>query len=394
MLNKDIVQEKSKNMASQLAQALSGDDENAAADAIQEFSAAIAQMIETEFNAQRGASDVAALNGRGFAVLTSEERDWYEQFIQASHANNPKQAISNITAPLPITIIDRVIEDMKKSHPLLDEITFQNANGSTKLVMNGTQMMAKLGSWGAVASAIVEEVAGALRYIDMEVNKYTAFFLIPKDYVKFNFSFAPVWVDQYIRIVLSEVCANGLEYAIVAGNGKNKPIGMAYDIAHPVEGVYSEKSAIALTDWADYPALIANNLLVDANGDYRIVPEVLMVCNPKDYVKKLRPAQHTVTMAGVIDVISHQFPTRVIASAFVEEGYVKVGIAKNYFAAINGGKSGIIEYSDEAQFLDDNRVYTTRVYGNGQPIDNVSFINVNIANLNPAYVLIKELEAF
>jgi len=394
MLNKDIVQEKSKNMASQLAQALSGDDENAAADAIQEFSAAIAQMIESEFKAQRGSSDAAALNGRGFAVLTSEERDWYEQFIQATHAMNPKQAIANITAPLPITIIDRVIDDMKKSHPLLDAITFQNANGETRLIMNAIQMMSKLGSWGQITSAIVEEVTGALRYIDVSTSKYTAFFLIPKDYVKFNFSFAPVWVDQYIRIVLSEVCANGLEYAVVAGNGKNKPIGMAFDTAHPVEGVYSEKDAIALTDWNDYPALIANNLLVDANGDYRIVPEVLMVCNPKDYVKKLRPAQNTITMAGVIDIISHQYPTRVVPSAFVAEGYVKVGIAKNYFAAINGGKSGIIEYSDEAQFLDDNRVYTTRLYGNGQPIDNVSFINVSIANLNPAYVLVRELAAF
>jgi len=65
----------------------------------------------------------------------------------------------------------------------------------------------------------------------------------------------------------------------------------------------------------------------------------------------------------------------------MDEGKAVVGIAKNYFAAINGGNSGIIEFDDSAQFLQDNRVYTTRVYGNGRPVDNTSFVYLNISGV-------------
>ena len=58
-----------------------------------------------------------------------------------------------------------------------------------------------------------------------------------------------------------------------------------------------------------------------------------------------------------------------------------MGIAENYFAAINGGTSGIIEFDDSNQFLEDNRVYTTRVYGNGRPIDNTSFAYLDISGV-------------
>ena len=101
-----------------------------------------------------------------------------------------------------------------------------------------------------------------------------------------------------------------------------------------------------------------------------------------------------ITGAGVIDFINHSFPTKVVPSAFVTVGTAKLGIAKNYFAAINGGKSGIVEFSDEAKFLDDVRVYTTRVYGNGRPVDNTSFVNLDISNLNPAYYTVKAIENF
>lgn len=38
-----------------------------------------------------------------------------------------------------------------------------------------------------------------------------------------------------------------------------------------------------------------------------------------------------------------------------------MGIAKKYFMGIGAGSSGKIEYSDEYQFLEDNRVYTTKM---------------------------------
>ena len=393
MINKDTIKEQNAEIMQKLGDALAENNVGAATEAMQEFQSTVAKTIEDEFTQYRNVTDMQVLQSRGLRTLTSEENEWYEKFIGAVKTGT-KQAITDLDKAMPITILDRVLEDMKKSHPLLEAINIQNAAGAMRLVLNGTQMSAKLGSWKAIGSSITDQVAGQIKEIDVATLKYTAYFLIPKDFVKFNFGFAPMWVDQYIRIILAETIANGLEKTIIQGDGDSQWIGLAFDVSTNVGGVYSEKEAISMTDWDQYAGIIANNLLVDGNSDYREFDEVLMVVNPVDYVKKIRPAQNVISGAGIIDFVNHCFPTKVVVSAFVTAGTAKVGIAKNYFAAINGGTSGIVEYSDEAKFLDDVRTYTTRVYGNGRPIDNTSFVNLDISNLAPAYYTVKAVESF
>jgi hypothetical protein len=92
---------------------------------------------------------------------------------------------------------------------------------------------------------------------------------------------------------------------------------------------------------------------------------------------------------GVVDLISNTYPTKVVTSVKVPVNKAVAGIAKNYFCAINGGTSGIIEYSDEYQFLEDNRVYTTRVYGQGTPVDNTSFTYLDITNVEAPALPVK-----
>lgn len=46
-----------------------------------------------------------------------------------------------------------------------------------------------------------------------------------------------------------------------------------------------------------------------------------------------------------------------------------------------GGSGGKIEYSDEVRFLDDERVYITKMYGNGLPLDNNAFVVADITGL-------------
>lgn len=380
MRNKDLIKQENQKLMQALADALQKNDVDAAAEAMQNLQEHVCSVIETEFEQYKDVTDMAVLQSRGLRILTSDETEWYQKFINAVKGG-AKQEITNLTGAMPPTIIDRVIEDMKKEHPLLSAIEIQNAGGAKKLVLNGTQMASKLGSWGAIGSAITQQLAGEIKLIDITDAKYTAYFLIPKDFVKFNFGYAPMWVDNYIRLILSESCAFGLERTIVLGDGDGQFTGLAFDLSQQTQGKYSEKTAVTLSDWDEYADLIADNLLVDGNGDYRNFSEVLMVVNPKDFVKKIGPTMRAITPAGILNKIDNEFPTNVVPSVFVAEGTAKIGIAKNYFAAINGGTSGIIEYSDEAQFLDDVRVYTTRMYGAGRPVDNTSFINVNIANL-------------
>ena len=349
----------------------------------------ICDMIEKEFEQYHGINDMAVLQSRGLRALTSEETDWYQKFIGAVRTGT-KQAITDLTTAMPVTIIDRVIEDMRQTHPLLNELVIQNAAGATKLVVNGVQMASKLGSWGAVGSAISTQLAGQIKVTDLTTAKYTAYFIIPKDFVKFNFSFAPMWVDQYIRIILSESVAFGLEGSIIAGDGKDQFIGMTMDTTTVSNGRYSAKTAVALADFEDSYANVVAGLAVDGNGDARVIPEVLLVVNPVDYIKKIRRVQNAIVPGvGVVDLISNTYPTKVVTSVKVPVNKAVAGIAKNYFCAINGGTSGIIEYSDDYQFLEDNRVYTTRVYGQGTPVDNTSFAYLDIENVEAPALPVK-----
>ena len=388
MINKDLMKAQNAQVMQKMYEALQKGDVEAATAALQEMQTSVAEVIEKEFEQYKDVSDIAVLQSRGLRALTSEETEWYQKFIKAVKSG-AKQEITNLTGAIVPTVVDRVIEDMKKDHELLGEISFVNAAGAVKLVMNGTQMASKLGSWGAIGSAISTQVAGQLKLIDVTKSKYTAYFLIPKDFTRFNFGFAPMWVDQYIRIILGEVIANGLERTIISGDGDGQFIGMTKDTTTSSNNKYSDKTPVAITDWDDSYADVVAGLAVDGNGDDRNFAEVILVVNQRDYIKKVRRAQNAVTPAGVLDLISNTYPTRVVRSMHMPQNKAVVGIAKNYFAAINGGVSGVIEYSDENQFLEDNRVYSTRIYGGGQPVDNTSFAYLDISGVEAPALPVK-----
>jgi len=66
------------------------------------------------------------------------------------------------------------------------------------------------------------------------------------------------------------------------------------------------------------------------------------------------------------------------------EGKAIFGIASRYFMGIGAGTSGgKLEYSDEYKFLEDERMYKIKLYGNGRPLDDVSFVYADISGLKP-----------
>ena len=50
---------------------------------------------------------------------------------------------------------------------------------------------------------------------------------------------------------------------------------------------------------------------------------------------------------------------------------------------LSSGYRGNVEYSDEYQFLEDNRVYAIKLFGTGRPVDNNCFIKLDITGLQP-----------
>ena len=387
MKNLDTLQIKKAEIQNKMADAIKNDDSQAFAQAFDEFTNMLQEAVMAEARGLVNANDNVILAGRGVRVLTSEERDFYQKVIDAMKSKNPKQALSNFNETLPRTVIDAVFEDITENHPLLDAITFENASALLEYMYSSMDGRFKA-VWGKLCDEIEEELAASFHKINFSQNKLSAFIPVCKAMLDLG----PEWLDRYVRTILYEAIANGLEDAIINGRGETpnavapfyEPIGMIRDLDnYNVNTGYDAKVTVPVSDFgpASYGGLIAQ-LAVGRNGLNRPVGEVLLVCNPVDYYTKIMPAVMFPQPDGTW-VSRFPYPTRIVQSAFVASGKAVLGIAKRYLAVLGTGKDGRIEYSDEYHFLDDERVYLIKLYGTGRPLDNNSFLYLDIGELKP-----------
>lgn len=382
MKSKDLIQQELKE---KLVQAFKSEDENAIAKAFADFAESVRQSVMDDYTAFQNTQDSAILARRGMHQLTAKETKFYEGIINAMKSENPRQAFTGLDVAFPETVIDNVIADIKTAHPLLDAITFTNTTILTKIIINkqGTQ----LATWGALSSAIATELSGSIGKIDLSICKLSAYMPIAKDML----AAGPEWIDAYVRATLSEATALASENAIVDGTGNNEPIGMDRCVADDVTvtgGVYPKKDTVPISDLevVTYGALLAT-LSSAPNGKTRPITSVLLICNPKDYFQKIMPATTIRATDGTYTRDVFPFPTKVIQSPAVTQGQAIIGIASKYFMGIGAGTNGgKIELSDEFKFLDDERVYLTKMYGNGRALDDNAFILLDISNLTPAQI--------
>lgn len=385
MLNKDLLQEENKELMQRLIQAVQADDEEAAVKAFGAFAEGIEQRICQEYEQLQGTNDVNILAQRGVRQLTNEEKEFYQSWIDAHKSGNPKQAITDLGRAMPETVIDEVLNDIQESHELLNTVNFINAQGAIKMIVNADNL--DLATWDALTTTITTELTGKIDVANLTMAKLSAFIPVPKDMIDLG----PTWIDNYVRIILSEAISGGLEKAIIKGSGKNEPIGMIKDLkGSVVEGVYSNKTKVKLNSLnpIEYCSVIAP-LANKPNEGYRTVPEVVFICNPVDYIKKVVPASTVRAADGSYKNNIFPYPTKPIQSAALNENEAVIGIAMKYFMAVGAGKSGKIEFSDEYQFLEDNRVYLTKLYGMGKPKDNNAFIYLDISKLKPSSLEVK-----
>lgn len=380
MKNKDLLKQENVQLMQALSEAMKNNDDEAMATAFTQFADGVQQKIIDEYQDLRQSQDKNILASRGIRQLTSDETKFYQNWIEAMKSSNPKQALIDMDKAMPETLIDTVIDDMKESHPLLSIIDFINCQGAIKMIVNADNI--DLATWDALTTAITEELSGKIDTLDMTLAKLSAFIPVSKDML----SLGPVWLDNYTRIILSEATAGGLEKGILKGTGKNQPIGMCKDLNGAVTGgVYPDKTKVVLTsfDPMEYCGIIAP-LANKPEGGFRTVPEVILVVNPVDYISKVTPASTVRAADGTYKNNIFPYPTRPVQSVVLEQGEAILGLPKKYFMGVAGGTSGRIEYSDEYQFLEDNRVYLTKLFGMGKPKDNNAFIYLDVSGLKPA----------
>lgn len=370
-------------LANSFVQALKGNDEAAVQQAMLNFSDGIARAVLTEANQKYDALETSILSSRGVRVLTPKEKAYYEKVIQAMQSSNPKQALTDIELAFPETIYETVLEDIQANFPLLGAINFVDTTAVSKWIYNAKGV--QLAGWGALGSAISKELEGAFAVMDVTLCKLSAYFPVPKDFL----ALGPVWLDRYVRAVLTEATALALEKAIVDGDGKNQPIGMTRDVsddASVVAGAYPRKEAVELTsfDSKAYHGVVAT-LAQTPTGRARPVTRVALICNPTDYLKVIRPSTTLLTTAGNYAENVFPFPTDVYQTSGIEAGKAILGLPEKYIMCMGTSREGVIEYDDSVKFLDDARVYASRLYGNGRPADDNAFVLLDISNLEATY---------
>lgn len=347
-----------------------------------------AQEIREDYEAARQETDSRVLAARGVRQLTSEERSYYQRLGEAMRASDPKQALTGANLVLPETVVNDVFEDLRTRHPLLGAIDFVNTNGAVKWLMNTNE--GESAAWGTLCAEIVKELTAGFAAVDTTLAKLSAFIPVCKAMLELG----PEWLDRFVRETLSEALANGLEDGIVAGTGKNMPIGMNRQVGEGTtitDGVYPVKTATAITDLSPVTVgTILAGVATTATGKTRTVSDVLFIVNPVDYFSKVFPATTLQAPDGTYRTDVLPYPMQVIQSAAVPQGKAIMGIARGYFAAVGiGGENGRIDYSDHYQFLEDNRVYLTKAYAYGMPKDNNAFAYLDISGLKPAILKVQ-----
>lgn len=378
MKNKDLAAEQKAAIMVKLNEAMKEGNDEAFQAAFTEFTDMLQESVLAEAKGIVEAADNNILMGRGARPLTSSERKYYESLIDAMNSKNPQQALTMIDEAMPKTVIDAVFEDIIESHPLLDAINFQNTGALTEILVS-TLDGRFMATWGKLCDEITKELASGFQVIDLEQKKLSAFIPVCKAMLEVG----PEWLDRYVRAILAEGLANGLEDGIVNGDGLDAPIGMRRNPAgamDPVTG-YPLLALEVLNELtpSTYGNLIAG-LATGPNGLSRVINEVLLIVNPIDYFSKLMGSTtHLVNGVWVND--RFPFPTRVIQSVHVPQNEAVIGIGRRYFFGLGTSKGGKLEFSDHYRFLEDERVYLTKLYGDGKPLDNVSFKRLNITNL-------------
>lgn len=388
---------KTTKSASKIAEAFQSGDPKQMESAWDAFGNEIAESIRADFELYNQSKDDQVLASRGYRTLTAKETAWYTGVAQALKSAESKQAFIDILGDehvddlMPETVIEDVLRYLVETRPLLSKVRFANAGYSTKWIINDSTV--QKGAWGAIDDKITKEIKGALKVLDITQAKYTAFCIIPLDLLDMG----PVFLDAFIRAVLAEALGYGLEDAIVNGTGVNMPTGMTKNPNGDFNqsSGYPDKTPVAVTSFApaDYGKLIAK-VALNEKGKMRDINSVVLLVNTVDYLTKVMPATTVLApeVGGYVRDL-FPFPTEVIKSNVVKSGTAVLGVIEDYTLAVGGKRNGAIIFDDSTNFLDDARTFKLIQHAAGRAYDNTSFEVLDISNLDPAYVTVKNVNA-
>lgn len=374
MKSKDLIKQKFRQ---DFVNALKSEDPEQLSGVLENLADEIQQSVMDDFEAYKQTNDSGILTARGVHQLTSAETKFYQALKQALETGDIKQAFAGLENAYPEETINSVTDGIRSEFPLLDAIDFTITPALvTKVLKNGAT--AAKAFWGALNTEITKELNGSIETMDVTKCKNTAYMPIPKDMIDAGL----MWLDAYVRALLTEATGTSLCFAVTTGTGKDCPIGMDRDVsknAAVVNENYPQQAPVVIDelDVATFGALFAE-LATDETGRSRTVSDVIMVVNPVDYYSRIIPAVSYRDLNGNY-VFTLPFPVKFIEEPSLELGKAIIGIGKNYnLTAGYGGKDGVINFDDSYKLLEDLRIYLTKIHANGMPKDSKSFIYLDI----------------
>lgn len=292
-------------------------------------------------------------------VLNKQERDYFMQVIESG------EAFAGTTELVPVTIINRVMDNLVQAHPLLAQIDMANVGLATEWIFS---VGVNPAFWGTLCSDIKQLQDKGFRKVSLSLYKLSAFMPVCKALLDLN---SPEWLAQYVITILTESIYIALEGAIVDGTGKEMPVGMRRDAETQTNG---EAQPIAAVDIEGLTPQVAGDIMASLSKievdtgvtiERTVAPsDVLLMVNPQTYYKELFP-NFTVTDMNGNYVQRLPLPFTLVQASAVPEGEILVGRGKDYFFGL--GRSTQITSSDDVRFIEDERVYLAKMYGNGQP---------------------------
>lgn len=346
-----------ENSAVLLSKALENPTGEGLESALLTFSQGIEQKVLVE--AQAFVHDSKVMSQRSGMQLTTEEKDYFMEVISSG------TAFAGVDKVVPPTIINRVFDNLTKNRPLLQKIDIVNTGLATEWIFS---VGVNPAFWGALCDDIQELTDKGFRKVSISQNKLSAFMPVCKAFLELN---SPEWLAQYVVTVLTEAIQIALEKAIVDGSKANEPVGMRRSLANVSSNVHAEIAATEISDLTPETMgeMMAELTSVDIGDgvtiDRTLAPsDVIMVVNPQTYWKKLYPKM-TVQTSGGGYVTNLPIPFTIVESTEIPENELIVGRGKDYFFGL--GMATKIGFSDEVRFIEDERVYLAKMYGNGQP---------------------------
>ncbi|EOO37243.1 phage major capsid protein [Bacillus mycoides] len=308
--------------------------------------------------------DRSIMQSRGANVLTSEEMKFFNAVVEEGGFKS--------TETLPKTTQERIFDDLVEDHPFLQHIGLENLGAVTEFVYGDPEGAAV---WGPLFDGIKGQLNATFRKDSISQLKLTAFIPLANDMLKLG----PVWVERYVRTMITEAMTVGLERGFVAGTGKNEPIGLLKDPSGSVtNGVYPDKKPVGtltfepgrktINELKGVVKLLAKKLNADGSDADRpknIAGKVVMVTNPFDTFDI--QANATIQNAAGVYVTSLPFNPIPTESVFVPQGKVLFFVKGQYVAAMGGTEP--IKKFEETLALEDATVYIAKQFATGKPKD-------------------------